>query len=393
MDAHLHLDRESFQKVLANAFELQESGIGTHLLSALFELDRSVATDEPDMDQITRQVADLAREVANASGAAIALVCGDHLTYRAGSGCAAAYVGRNMTAILNATAHNQPRSEILRVENAQTDARIEAAICREFGANALLMLPIYCDRAVAGLLEVLFDEPHAFQHRELLAYYLMVELLEEAVFRGARKEHKEILKNPVSVPARINRIASQIPSFRADLKFTPGREYLTDRVSAMASSLDGGAPPNCQAATTARTITLRVEYAALAKLSWSVAAMAGVSALMIASWIAYGHRAVSAVQHSRAQSSITTGQQVASVPAMAAPGATVTITRKAASSSSRSARIRRAGMDETADDVTVRYFTRKPVPPPIQREEKQVRVGEDVTVRYFASEPADLRQR
>ena len=55
------------------------------------------------------------------------------------------------------SAHNTASSELLRVEDAQTDKRIEAAICRQLGAQSLLFLPIYHDRAVAGVLDVLFS--------------------------------------------------------------------------------------------------------------------------------------------------------------------------------------------------------------------------------------------
>ena len=75
--------------------------------------------------------------------------------YRAGSGCAASYVGRHITAVLSVSAHNEARGEILRVENAKADARIEGAICRQFEAQSLLILPIYNECAVRGVLEVL----------------------------------------------------------------------------------------------------------------------------------------------------------------------------------------------------------------------------------------------
>ena len=55
-----------------------------------------------------------------------------------------------MTASLTVSADAKTNCEILRVENAQTDTRIEADICRQFGASALLILPIYHDRVLAG---------------------------------------------------------------------------------------------------------------------------------------------------------------------------------------------------------------------------------------------------
>ena len=42
--------------------------------------------------------------------------------------------------------HIESKAEILRVEIAPTDGRIEAAICRQFGAEFLLILPVFDNR-------------------------------------------------------------------------------------------------------------------------------------------------------------------------------------------------------------------------------------------------------
>ena len=148
MSTHSSLNRESFKKLLAGVFSMQESVVDAHSLAALLALEKSIATGEPDLDRAMHLVAHHARNVANATGIAIALRRGDQLMYRAGSGCAASYVGRHMTAILSVSAHNEARGEILRVENAKADARIEGAICRQFEAQSLLILPIHNECAV-----------------------------------------------------------------------------------------------------------------------------------------------------------------------------------------------------------------------------------------------------
>ena len=184
MSTHFTLDRESFQKLLAGAFLVQEyldsqkakrpavdrppksaitekpkeaiSPYYTQSLSAIVEVQRLIAADEFDVDGAVALIADRARNVANATGVAIGLLEGDELVYRAGSGSAATYIGRHVKATLSVSAHNLASGEILRVENTQTDARIEAAICRQFGAKALLIVPICQGRALAGAVEILF---------------------------------------------------------------------------------------------------------------------------------------------------------------------------------------------------------------------------------------------
>src|SRR5207245_1989887 len=217
MSTHFTLDRESFQNLLARAslaqeyldsqkatrpaVDLPKPAIGEQpkeaipvdyirSLSAIAAVQRSIATDDVDVDGAMALIADQGRNVANANGVAIGLLEGDNLVYRAGSGGAATYIGRHVKATLSVS---RASGEILRVENTQTDARIEAAICRQFGAKALLIVPICRGRTVLGAIEILFYDAHAFQDREVRTYQLMAGLVTEAISRAAELELKQAL--------------------------------------------------------------------------------------------------------------------------------------------------------------------------------------------------------
>jgi len=73
MSTHSSLNRESFKKLLASVFSMQESVVDVHSLAALLALEKSIATGEPDLDRAMHLVAHRARNVANATGIAIAL--------------------------------------------------------------------------------------------------------------------------------------------------------------------------------------------------------------------------------------------------------------------------------------------------------------------------------
>lgn len=398
MSIHSFVDRESFQTLLANAFAVQESGMGTQSLRVLLELQRRIATSECDVDRTIQQVADRARQVANATGTAIALLQGDQLVFRAGSGCAATYVGRHMTAILSASARSQGRGEILRVENAQRDARIEAAICREFGANSLLILPIYRGRVVAGVLEILFDEAHAFEDHEVQTYRLMVGLAEEAMFRDADLDHKkDLAKQPATVLHAIELITSQMQEFRGrqSTQVTPPKHEI-GVACGMATATAGesrGVRPQAKGAT---TLTLLVKRASLNTHWWKVAAAGIVTALVIANWIAYDHPPESPVVTPGFQRPGAAGPQVASVPAKASSANLIskpqteaggTQGTKVVSTAFKRVRVRLNEVDYIAEDVTIRHFTPKSALPHIPVGPKRVNFGEDVTVRYFVSKP------
>src|SRR5258708_22539857 len=113
MSAHSSLDREAFQKLLASAFAIQESGISRRSLSALVEIHNSITRHERQFEGVLALIADRARMGANATGIAIGILTRDQLVYRAGSGCAAGDIGRQETPVLHLSAQSGSRKEML----------------------------------------------------------------------------------------------------------------------------------------------------------------------------------------------------------------------------------------------------------------------------------------
>jgi hypothetical protein len=399
MTALSTLDPESFQRLLSNAFAVQESGIDAASLTAIVELQRAIRTGEADVDRAMDLIALRARNIANATGIAIGLLKGDHLVYRAGSGSGVTYVGQHVMATLCVAGHNPASGEILRVENAQTDRRIEAAICRQFGAHSLLILAIYRDGTIAGVLDVLFDGAHAFQRQEVLTYRLMAALVGEAMSYAARPEQKKAL-------------AADQSTMRQSIRLTrPQREEtLNDRASVPTAATNrtvyqafgtfiartGKLPTLTHLA---KAVLKRVKRVPWYRGRWEAAV--GVAAvLVIACWIGFrDRRSASPLGVSGLQGSNALGQQMPFAPAKRIlanstskpqcalgrePGERKTFRSMPQRVLGRSIRVR-----FISDDVTVRYFT--PNPPPQRVLDRNIRVryiSDDVTVRYFAPNPA-----
>ena len=360
-----------------------------HSLAALLALEKSIATGEPDLDRAMHLVAHYARNVANATGIAIALRRGDQLMYRAGSGCAASYVGRHMTAVLSVSAHNEARGEILRVENAQADARIEGAICRQFEAQSLLILPIYNECALAGVVEVLFSEPHAFQDREIRAYRLMAGLVGEAMSRDAQLDQKKALATRAATLPHAFEIASQTQRLPGDDKSItePTRTHGLRQVCGTAAAVAGELPG--------------VKRLSLHELGWNVTVTGVVAALVIAAcWIAYDGHPASPAGTAPMQRVNAVRQQIPFIPAKSALNraskAQTAINEgeepQCPSPAFKRIRGRPNEIDYIAEDVTIRHFTAKPALPRVRDGHKEFHIGEDVTVRYFPSKLAVVSQ-
>ena len=401
MSTHSNLDPESFQKLLSDAFVVQESGIETRSLSAILELQGLIVADELDVDRTMSLIADRARKIADATGIAIAVLKGDQLVYRAGSGSSAACVGRHVTAILSVSKHTQSKAEILRVENAQGDRRIEAAICRQFGARSLLILPIYDDRALVGVLEIIFRDAHAFQDREVRAYRLMAGLLGEVIGRAAhiKQEQEAVIaaERPVVVDQPIEKISPQVQQSlheggsRSGPATNPAIGQ-TCRPSVVAAE----SPARRQLARAVSIVMQRAKRTPSYK-RWVVAAV-----LVLVSWIAYrGRRPASTLGVLALQRSNAIGQQLPSVPAktsassMSTPQTAPVLTegvRKTSASMPRWVRVGNNELDDVAPEVTVRYYTATPAPRRVEVGQGHVKhIGDDVTVRYFTPTPAAPR--
>jgi putative methionine-R-sulfoxide reductase with GAF domain len=395
MTADFTPDPDSFQKLLSKAIAVQESGVDSESLTAIVELQRAIATGEADVDQAMDLIAARARNVANATGIAIGLLQGDKLVYRAGSGSGVTYVGQRVMATLSVSGHNTESGEILRVENAETDRRIEAAICRQFGAQSLLILPIYHDGRMAGVLDVLFDEAHAFQHQEVLTYRLIAALVGEAMSYAERPEQKQAL-------------AADLSSMRQSVHLTkaPQREEaLNDHGSVAAAATNrttyeslgtfvaraGKLPGLTQSAW---EVLKRAKHVQWYKSRWQTAVGVAV-VLVVACWIGFrDRRPALPLGVSGPQGSNALEQQMPVAPAkrvlpnsMSKPQTALGLEpgeRKTSRSMRQRVLDRNIRVRYISDDVTVRYFTPRPPPQLVPDGNIRVRyISDDVTVRYF----------
>ncbi len=444
---HSHFDRDTFQQFLANAFAVQRSQINRQLLSDIMEIQRSVAKGSLDLDGAMSHVVESAKNVANASGVAIGLLTGTQLIYRSASGASVAYIGQHVTASLTVSAATRTSREILRVENAQTDTRIEADICRQFGANALLILPIYHNGSVAGVLDIRFSEPHAFEDLEVRTYRLLTEQIEAAMFQAAQLQEKNNLAPELAPPANLHEFTdpveaeedlyaprfwmgeSSVPSFfeRCQTSLTEVRELPAFKHSAVfvtgmmqrAKRLTGGGflplrkfstpslfrPRNGASAAT-REWRARKQSSVFASTSimmhrmkdlsdsrrLGAVALASVAVMLaFAAWTAYrGHGAAAPFESSTLPKSTDVDSPAVlpkPLPSKALVQTEIAPGKEARPSRTVAKQRVRAGDNgvyNIGDDVTVRVFTPRPA---VQRsrapKSRVAHIGNDVTVRYF----------
>jgi hypothetical protein len=443
MSSHSSLDPESFQNLLADAYVVQESGIDTRSLSAVLELQGLMAESELDVDRAMPLMAERARNVAQATGVAIAILQGDQLVYRAGSGSSAAYVGRRVTAILSVSRHTKSKAEILRVENAQRDGRIEAAICRQFGAESLLILPVYDNRNLVGVLEVIFSDAHSFQEQEVRTYRVMASLLGEVIGRAAQPQTQKAVTEPSAIQPVLASIAPHpgIPKMEPPRVVQPtapapqsGFSILGLTSESVSLTRDPLESLRSVAARLTVNPTLRRAYrAAIASIAsirlpevrpeirlperhqldraLSVVMRpvirvpyykrwVALTAVVLATWVAFrDHRPTptaptSAVASAKAVPQPSSSHSAAStaVPAKASAIPALAVVPPVAAKP-RWVRVGNDELDYVGQDVTVRYFGVKPAAQLAPAHSRTKKIGSDVTVRYFSPIAASAPER
>jgi len=383
MSARSSLDCDTFQTLLVSAFAVQESGMNRQSLSGLIEVHKAIAKDELPFEKILDLIADRARIVADATGIAIGLLSGNQLVYPAGSGSGAKYVGHHVTAVLSASARTGPRKEILRVDNAENDARIEAAICRECDAKALLIIPIYNDRFIAGVLEVLFTNPHSFDDGEIRTYRMMAKLVEEAMAHHLQDSQKgKRATHSAAAQPFVEQTASRIQGSRTDGDPTPNPSVA--RVCSATATVPGAISTQCSPSTQAASSKCLPKRASFRNPPWIFDAIVLVIMLGLAAWISLHQHIASTMERVSLTRTDASGEYVhkGSINNLSNTPSR-THHNNAARPRFMRVQVGPNEVDYVAEDVTIRQFT-TPVPfshPPSVDE--RFDIGDDVTVHTY----------
>ena len=408
MKAHDSLNQESLQQFLADAFAVQNCGLDRESLYDLIELERFTATDDFDEVRALQLVAERTLKVANAGGVSIAVLQGNELVYRAGSGSAASDVGHRVPAVLSVSQEAEARKEILRVENAPTDTRVEADVCRQFGATSLLMLPIYQDRALTGVMQVLFDDAHKFVDREMRTYRLMVGVLEERILSRPQRTQQQSAKSAGrQIACDRSNLQYQLLNHAKPLLIVPD---VVEQNNPPQGSPRTGDDREVHVVRTpirswgglvvSKLITSSKELKAavwnvdrpLNVHFWRRGTIVTMAILLaIAIWASH-HNRPAPVINSLAISTVRGTEQHASGQPLFTNNTTKQASNKrrdtaAPNSAFRRVRIGPSEVDYVAEDVTIRHFNTVPARPQTLSSKKEVNFGDDVTVRYFAYAP------
>ncbi len=133
------------------------------------------------LDPVIGIVAERARVLTGASGAAIALPKGEDMVCRARSGRTAPDLGVRLVADSGISADCVRTGEIVLCHDAEDNPRVDLATCRHLGVRSILASPLRHFRRTLGVFEVFSATPYAFDQRAVAIMQSLSSLLVAAI--------------------------------------------------------------------------------------------------------------------------------------------------------------------------------------------------------------------
>ena len=222
------LDAESFQKLLAAAYVLQEHNDNlqnagadngsatppqpqsqdnldqpalaqspasdyTQTLAEIVATQQQIQMSHMDLQDTMHLIADRARHITGAAGGAIGLVEEDQLVYRAASGSAQGRIGERVPSSSCLSTQCLSQGESVYCRDVNRDSRVDHTLCNQYGIQGFIAVPIFYEGKIVGSIELDFSEANAFQEDDVRSAQLMAGLITEGQTRAAQVEWKQAL--------------------------------------------------------------------------------------------------------------------------------------------------------------------------------------------------------
>lgn len=165
----------------------------TLTLAQIVETQRQIQTRHLKFENALALVAETIVKITNASGAAIAILDGKKVRYRAVSGACALRLDSEVAvdkAICSACLRS---GQVFRSTDINSEFLVDGEECRRRGIQSLIAVPVYHDGSATGALELYFGKTLAFTAQDVHTCQLMAGLVTEVFARDSELTWKKSL--------------------------------------------------------------------------------------------------------------------------------------------------------------------------------------------------------
>ncbi|HTW31961.1 MAG TPA: GAF domain-containing protein [Candidatus Sulfotelmatobacter sp.] len=186
---------EAEEKAQSNSTPAEKSSSGdyTVTLAQIVETQHQIQLRNLDLDHALALVAERAVEISRASGAAIGILDGKLIHYRAVSGQRIPKPGSTVPMDKALCVPCLRTSQAFRCADVNPEFLLDTEECRRRGIASLIAVPIFHDGGVAGGLELYYAAQNAFTDQDVHTCQLMAGLITEALAREEELTWKKSL--------------------------------------------------------------------------------------------------------------------------------------------------------------------------------------------------------
>ena len=160
----------------------QTSGASENLdeSTALSSLKKLIAAGDHRLDPLLETIADAARRLTGASGAALAMWKDGAMVCRARSGKTAPALGARLSADTGISGGCLRTGKTQHCIDTEHNALVDVEVCRSLGLRSIAVSPIQGWREINGILEVFSTQPGAFTETHIVLLEQLASLAERA---------------------------------------------------------------------------------------------------------------------------------------------------------------------------------------------------------------------
>ncbi|HYN15270.1 MAG TPA: N-acetylmuramoyl-L-alanine amidase [Terriglobales bacterium] len=151
-------------------------------LSAVLAAQGQIAAAHLDLEQSLEFIAEGARRLTGAGGAAIALCEGQRVVCRGRSGLIAPELGAGLNPHSGISGECLRTGEVQLCDDTEHDPRVDVWVCRNLGMRSILAVPLRRQQDVLGIIVVFSGWAGVFSERDIRALKLLAGLVIEALW-------------------------------------------------------------------------------------------------------------------------------------------------------------------------------------------------------------------
>lgn len=187
-------------------------------LSAVLAAQAQIASAQFDLEQSLEFIAEGARRLTGAGGAAIALRDGERVVCRGRSGLMAPELGSCLNPQSGVCGECLTSGEVQLCDDTEHDPRVDIWVCRNLGMRSILAVPLRRQQDGLGIFVVFSGWAGVFGERDIRALRLLAGLVIEALWSHEARERQATLPNPdetsETAEASADSIAAAMAEFR-----------------------------------------------------------------------------------------------------------------------------------------------------------------------------------